>query len=175
MNSNEVSTTYLACCVQSKLTVIQLNLFFHLDLLSITFLQIGSFNSDPGLSKETIVETSLHKKQKRREEVLEWGLDIFSKICFILERWLNGQRQQPGWIQFRHDKIQDWMMERKTDTMSKKTNIINVCKVKLVVSMNKHSHVYWKNKGHLMPQTKKKFAKKYAKVWKTKFLFKGSS
>ena len=33
-----------------------------------------------------------------------------------------------------------------------KTNIMCV-KVKLVVPMNKHSNVYWKSKGHLMPQT----------------------
>ena len=41
--------------------------------------------------------------QKRKEEVLEQGLDICSKSWFILERRLNGQRQQPGGIQFRHD------------------------------------------------------------------------
>ena len=68
-------------------------------------------------------------------------------------------------------QIQDWMMERKTDTMSKrnlKTNLLNVLKVKLVVSMNKHNNVHWKNKGHLMPQTLRKWSLYYVKhpqVW----------
>ena len=44
-------------------------------------------------------------------------------------------------------------------------NIINMCvKVKLVVSINKHSNVYWKNKGLLMPQTLKKYSV-YHKLW----------
>ena len=41
---------------------------------------------------------------KRIEQDQERGLDICSKSWFVLERRLNGQRQQPRWIQFRHDK-----------------------------------------------------------------------
>ena len=38
------------------------------------------------------------------------------RAWFVLERRLNGQRQQPGWIQFRHEKsrIERW---KKTDTV----------------------------------------------------------
>ena len=34
-----------------------------------------------------------------------------SKVVWS-RKWLNGQCHNPGWIQFRHDKIQDSMMER---------------------------------------------------------------
>ena len=35
-------------------------------------------------------------------------------MWFELETRLNGQHHNPGWIQFRHDKIQDHKMERKS-------------------------------------------------------------
>ena len=46
------------------------------------------------------------------------------------------------------------IMSRQVNArLQKGYNIINVYKVKLVVSMNKHKNVYRKIKGHLMPQT----------------------
>ena len=46
------------------------------------------------------------------------------------------------------------IMSRQVNArLQKGYNIINVCKVKLVVSMNKHKNVYRKIEGHLMPQT----------------------
>ena len=61
------------------------------------------------------------------EEGQERGLDICNKSWFILERRLNGQRQQPG-SDMKNLGSKDG---EKTDTMSKrtvKTNIINASK-----------------------------------------------
>ena len=43
----------------------------------------------------------------------------FKMFLVQSERWLNGQRQQPGEIQFRQDNPTDWMMERKIPTRTK--------------------------------------------------------
>ena len=67
---------------------------------------------------------------KRIEEDQERGLDICSKSWFVLERRLNVQCQQHGWIQFRHDKsrIERWRENRYNIKRNLKTNLINVCK-----------------------------------------------
>ena len=35
-------------------------------------------------------------------------------LWFGVEAQLNGQRHKPGWIQLRHDMVQDHKMERKS-------------------------------------------------------------
>ena len=47
-----------------------------------------------------------------------------SKIVFVLERRLNGQRQQPGGIHFQAGQLQDLMMERKSLQGQKDPKII---------------------------------------------------
>ena len=46
-------------------------------------------------------------------------------IWFVRERQFNGQRQLPGWIQFRHDKfrIERWRKIPYKDNNTLKTNI----------------------------------------------------
>ena len=42
---------------------------------------------------------------------------------FVLERLLNSQRQQPGWIQFRHDKSRiEWWRDNRYNVKKKPKN-----------------------------------------------------
>ena len=63
---------------------------------------------------------------------------------FILEKRLNGQCRQPGWIQFRHDKysIERWRENLYKDNNTLKTNITNnTCINKTLVSVIQYSIV----------------------------------
>ena len=107
-----------------------------------------------------------------RKKLIFLGIKQSKKNCFLLKFAANfllfsGFLQQKRW---------KWLFRpafrvRSTQTLVKIYNmcvckylgskdgektVIKMCvKVKLVVSMNKPSNVYWNNKGHLMPQTKK--------------------
>ena len=86
------------------------------DLLCFDSIRLIPWKVKPSLTKSSQVmvkskcgmwldyDVSRKSNLKRRVEVLERGLDICSKSWFALEKWLNGQRQQPGRMQLRHDK-----------------------------------------------------------------------